>query len=219
MNDLKYKTYIFDFDYTLADAIVGIIESINYSLNLMGLNSESSERIRKTVGMKLHDTFFTLTGNSDKQAAETFFSHFMKKADEVMTDSTVLFDDTIPVLSRLKQNGLNTAIVTTKYRYRIEEVLSKYNITGLIDFIIGYEDVTNVKPSPEGLLKTIAYFNTDKQSILYIGDNTIDANAAANAQIDFAAVLTGTTSAQEFLPLPHICIVNNLTELIDLVLK
>ena len=90
MNDLKYKTYIFDFDYTLADATVGIIECINYSLNLMGLNIESSERIRKTVGMKLHDTFFTLTGISDEQVAETFFSHFMQKADEVMTDNTIL---------------------------------------------------------------------------------------------------------------------------------
>ena len=44
---MEYKTYIFDFDYTLADATIGIVESINYALNIMGLDKESCERIKK----------------------------------------------------------------------------------------------------------------------------------------------------------------------------
>ena len=212
---MKYKTCIFDFDYTLADSTVGIANSINYALNLLGLKSESLENIRKTVGMKLHDTFFRLTGISDKQAAETFFSHFMHKADEIMTDNTFLLDDTVSVLTQIKQNSCNTAIVTTKYRYRIDEVLIKYDITELIDYIVGYEDVDDVKPSPEGLIKAIKHFNVDNNSVLYIGDNIIDAQAASNASIDFAAVVTGTTTAQDFLALPHIIIAKNLSEVLQ----
>jgi len=212
---VKYSTYIFDFDYTLADATVGIADSVNYALNMLGLDSESYENIRKTVGMKLHDTLYILTGISDEQTAETFFSYFMQKADDVMTDNTILFHDTIPTLTRLKRCGCNTAIVTTKKKYRIDEVLVKHNITNLVDYIVGYDDVENVKPSPEGLLKTMEHFNSDTKSTIFIGDNLIDAQAANNADVDFIAVITGTTSAQDFLDLPHIFIAKNLTEAID----
>jgi len=212
---LRYKTYIFDFDYTLADATTGIVESVNYALNMLGLKSESCESIRKTVGMKLHDTFFTLTGISDEKEAEAFFSHFMHKADEVMTNNTFLFNDTIPTLTRLKQSGCNIAIVTTKFRYRINEVLIKHDITELIDYIVGYEDVNDVKPSPEGLLKAIKHFNNDKKSVLFIGDNLIDAQTAYNANVDFIAVITGTTLANDFLALPHIFIAKNLFDAVD----
>jgi len=212
---MKYTTYIFDFDYTLADATEGIVESVNYALNMMGLNSESSEDIRKTIGMKLHDTFRILTGISDEQSAEKFFSFFMTKADEVMTNNTFLFNDTIPALTRLKQRGCNIAIVTTKYKYRIEEVLEKYDITKLVDYTVGYGEVSEVKPSPEGLFMTIKHFEIDNKSAIFIGDSTIDAHAANNANIDFAAVTTGTTPAHDFLDLPHIFIAKNLTEAID----
>lgn len=210
---IKYKTYIFDFDFTLVDATTGIVESINYALNHVGLNSESNENIRKTVGMTLKNTFFELTGVSDEQTTECFVSNFKYMADKVMADNTVLFADTIEVLSGLKKSKYNTAIVTSKFHYRIDEVLKNYNITEMIDYIVGFEDVVEAKPSPEGLLKAIEYFGNDKQTVLYIGDSLIDANTALNAKIDFAAVLTGTTLRQEFIPLPHICIVDNLTEL------
>jgi len=211
---MKYKTYIFDFDYTLADATVGIEKSANYALGKLGLVPTSHEDIRKTVGMTLPDTLFALTGIGDKQLAEQFFTHYVAMADKVMTENTILFNDTIEVLSRLKQAGRNTAIVTTKMRYRINEALDKFGMQGLIDYVVGYGDVEKPKPAPDGLLKAIDHFGEAKQNVIYIGDSMIDANAAANAGVDFAAVTTGTTTAQVFLQLPHICIAKNLTELV-----
>jgi len=212
---MKYKTYIFDFDYTLADATVGIVKCVNYALDQMGLGQKNCEEIRKTVGMTLGNILYTLTGISDKQSAELFISHFMLMADKVITDSTLLFPDTISVLSRLKELNCNTAIVTTKVRYRVEEALRKFDITGMIDYVIGLEDVTTPKPSPEGLLSAISKFGNDKQTVLFTGDSLLDANAASNAGVDFAAVLTGTTTEQEFLPFPHILIAQSLTEVYE----
>lgn len=200
---MRYKTYIFDFDYTLADATPGIVESINYALNQAGLKSENCDTIKKTVGMTLKDTLFELTGVSDEYTIERFVAHFKYMADRVMADNTVLLPDTVFVLSDLKQNGCNTAIVTSKLHYRIDEVLKKYKITELIDFIVGFEDVAEAKPSPEGLLKAIKFFGGDKRSVLYIGDSLIDANTAAGAEVDFAAVLTGTTAGEDFAELPN----------------
>jgi len=212
---MKYTTYIFDFDYTLCDATVGIVACVNFALGELGFEAKDCEDIRKTIGMTLENMFSSLTDVSDTETAGKFFSHFMSMADEEMTDNTVMIPGAISVLSQLKEKGFNTAIVTTKVRYRVEEILRKYNIVDLIDIVIGYEDVAEPKPSPEGLLKAIDYFKCGKKSVLFIGDSLIDANTANNAEVDFAAVLTGTTTKQDFLALPSICILNTLTEILE----
>jgi len=216
---LKYNTFIFDFDYTLADSTVGIVECVNYALAAMGLEPKDRECIRKTIGMTLGNMLFSLTGVSDEHSSKRFFNLFLEKADEVMTDSTILFPDTVSVLSKLKQSGCKTGIVTTKVRYRVEEILAKFDIVSLIDYVVGLEDVTAPKPSPEGLLKAASHFGVDKASVLFIGDSLIDANTANNSAIDFAAVLSGTTTEQDFKNLPHVLIAKNLTEILETFLE
>jgi phosphoglycolate phosphatase len=211
----KYNTFIFDFDFTLADATPGIVESVNYALAQAGFEAKDRDSIRKTVGMTLRETFYRLTGTLEEGAAEQFVSDFMDMADRVMADNTVLFDDTIAILEKLKLDGCNTAIVTSKLHRRIDEVLSNYGISDMIDYIVGFEDVDTAKPSPEGVLKAVDHFGVSKQSVLYIGDTLIDAATAAGASVDFAAVVTGTTAEQEFSGFPHICVSRSLTELMN----
>ena len=215
---MRYSVYVFDFDYTLADATPGIVESINYALDQLGLGAGTRDEIRRTVGMTLQETFRVLTGIADNRLTDSFTAHFKDMADKVMADNTVLFDDTTKVLAELKQMNYNTAIVTSKFHYRINEVLFKYGISELIDYIVGFEDVTEAKPSPEGLLNVIRHFGIDKEEILYVGDNLIDADAAAKAGVDFAAVTTGTTTYHEFAEFPYVCVATSLSELFEYVI-
>ncbi|MFR2408354.1 MAG: HAD family hydrolase [[Clostridium] symbiosum] len=46
--------------------------------------------------------------------------------------------------------------------------------------------------------------------MLYVGDSTVDAKTAENAKIDFAAVLTGATTAAELEQFSHVCIAEDL---------
>lgn len=56
---------------------------------------------------------------------------------------------------------------------------------------------------------------TDQKEVLYTGDSVVDAKTAAAAAVDFAGVLTGTTSSREFELFDHICIVRDLAELMN----
>ena len=56
---------------------------------------------------------------------------------------------------------------------------------------------------------------TDQKEVLYTGDSVVDAKRAAGAGVDFAGVLTGTTSFRDFEPFNHICIVRDLAELMN----
>jgi phosphoglycolate phosphatase len=212
---MKYSTVIFDFDYTLADATNGIVASFNHAFTRLDIPECDRESIKKTVGLPLEKAFIQLTNNKNEVLINRFKILFREKADEVMSRSTVLYDGTASTLARLKENGFNTGIVTTKYRFRIVETLKMHGILDLVDFIVGGEDVKEPKPSPEGLLLAINRFNAQKNSVLYIGDSLVDAEAALEANVDFVAVITGTTKEDEFSQYPRVKILKNLSELFD----
>ena len=192
------KAVIFDFDYTLGDTTNGIVLSVNYALEKLGFGIKDKEEIKKTVGLSLKDTFFALTERQNEEQAEQFSKYFREKADLVMVESAQLYDDTKKVLQKLKNDGYKTSIVTTKFRYRIEHILDKFDALELIDLIVGAEDVKIEKPNPEGLLWVMDSLKLEKNEILYVGDSIVDAKTSENAQVDFAGVLTGTTVADEF---------------------
>ena len=66
------KAVIFDFDYTLGDSSNGIALSINYALERLGYEAQKMDAIRKTIGLSLKETFFTLTSSGDENEAEQF---------------------------------------------------------------------------------------------------------------------------------------------------
>ena len=210
---MKYAVYAFDFDLTLADASDGIVQCMNYAFGEMGFEPKGREEIRRTIGIPLEGAFVILTGVQEPVKGQ-FRQLYVQKADKVMTGLTELFPDTISVLRKIKESGAKVAIISSKYRYRIEEALCKFDISELVDYIVGTEDVKEYKPSPEGLFVAISHFGVQPKEVLYVGDTVIDAQAAQNAGTDFAGVTTGTTSYEEFLPYPHVSITPNLSGII-----
>ncbi|RPJ76799.1 MAG: HAD family hydrolase [Alphaproteobacteria bacterium] len=212
---MKYNTIIFDFDYTLADATSGIVSSFNHAFSKLDIAECEVESIKKTVGLPLDEAFMRLTNNKNKVTIDRFRSLFREKADEVMSKNTVLYNDTVSTLQKLKENGFNTGIVTTKYRFRIVETLNTHDISGLVDVIVGGEDVKSPKPSPEGLLMAIDSLKAQINNVLYIGDSLVDAKTAMAANVDFAAVTTGTTNEDDFFQYPFIKISKCLSDLFE----
>ena len=52
----------------------------------------------------------------------------------------------------------------------------------------------------------------EKSEVLYVGDSFIDAKTAENAGVDFVAVLTGTTTKEEFDKYGHVFIGENVLD-------
>jgi len=207
------RAVLFDFDYTLADSARGIIECIKFALGHMGLAAVPEDAARRTIGMSLADTFEALTSISDEQAAAVFSRLFISKADEVMVDSTELFDSAARVIRHLKQQQISLGIVSTKYRCRIEAVLEREGLIEEIDVIVVGEAVAQHKPHPEGLLKALRRLDTPGAGALYVGDSIVDAMVAARAGTPFVAVLSGTTPGVAFEAYQPLEVIERLDEL------
>lgn len=194
----KIKAIIFDFDFTLADSSQGVEQCVSYGFKMLNLPIPSTHEIFKTIGLSLKETFLKLAGIQYKNKAEAFSQFFIEKADEVMADLTVMFDDVYNVIHILKNHGITLGIVSTKFRYRIESILTRENLLECFDVIVGGEDVKNHKPSPESLLLAINKANLSLAHTLYIGDSLTDAETAKRAGVSFVPVLSGTTLQESF---------------------
>ncbi|MDE6728018.1 MAG: HAD-IA family hydrolase, partial [Oscillospiraceae bacterium] len=182
----------------------------------LGYPAKSVPEVKLTVGLSLKETFAALTGSRDDKLSGRFAVLFREKADEVMTDSAVLYDR-VPEILRELHKTRKIGIVTTKFHYRIEAILRKFSAAELVNVIIGGEDVTREKPDPEGLIKAINALGTSKNETLYVGDSLVDAWTAMNAEVDFAAVLTGTTA--DFSKYNSVFVGESLFEVFDFVTK
>ena len=210
----QYQTYLFDFDYTLADSSRGIVICFRNVLERHHHTGISDGQIKRTIGKTLVESFSLLTGIQDAETLEEYRKEYVKEADRFMTVNTRLFPETAAVLQALKEKGAQIGIISTKYRYRIMELMSHAIPQDVIALVVGGEDVKTAKPSPEGVFLALERLNAEKSSTLYIGDSTVDAETARNAGIDFAGVLHGTTTEEELKAYPHVSVMRDLTELI-----
>lgn len=208
---MEYTTYLFDFDYTLVDSSRGIVLCFRNVLERHEHTDITDEQIKRTIGKTLEESFSILTGIEDTNTLAQYRKEYVKEADEHVNANTVLFPETIHVLQELKAQGAKIGIVSTKYRYRIEELVEKYFPKGFFDIIIGGEDVKEMKPSPQGILKALKKLRRNRKETLYIGDSTVDAQAAFHAKVDFVGVLNGMTTREELESYPHRRILENLS--------
>ena len=212
---MNYTTYLFDFDYTLADSSRGIVTCFRNVLTRHGYTEVTDDDIKRTIGKTLEDSFSILTGVTDAGQLAGFKAEYRKEADTHMTVNTVLFLETKSVLTALKDSGARIGIISTKYRFRIKELLDQHFPEDFMDIIVGGEDVKAAKPSPEGLLLAIKQLHANKAETLYIGDSTVDAETAQAAGVDFAGVTHGVTTAKELEKYPHWKIMSTLDELLE----
>ncbi len=210
---MQYRAVLFDFDFTLGDSAEGIIHCANTALREMGLEERGPDLIRSSIGLSLREKYVRITGDTDPGRGQEFVDRFVRVADEDMTRMATFYPEALPLLAAVRSAGMKTGVVTTKYRRRITQVLDKYGVPDAVDIIVGGDSVRETKPSPEGLLLASESLGIPVEGILYVGDNEVDAKAAAAAGMDFVGVLTGITDRDTMCQYPNVCIMDSIASM------
>lgn len=186
----RFDLILFDMDGTIADTDEMIVESF-FTLYDMYLDGK-----RKTK-----EEIYYFSGPPIKETLKKEFPHldvdFMYK--EYLKVSQKIYDTTVypmkgcrEVLIKLKEAGIKLGVVTNKMRKPALKTLDIIGFNDLFTYIVGFDDVKNGKPSNEGILKALNFYqikNLDK--VLYVGDNMIDDLTAKNAGIKSAIIYFG----------------------------
>ena len=121
------------------------------------------------------------------------FNQFNKYREEAKIFEGI--DETISKLSK----KVKLAILTNNKSTYAEEVLEKFNLTEYFETIIGFNEVTEVKPSPEGILKILDRWNLKPSETIFIGDMTTDIIAGKAANVKMICVASGLAQKETLM--------------------
>jgi len=206
---------VYDFDYTLVDSSKGVIASMNYALERLGMDVPSPDTIKGTIGLPLAKALDAVASRAvEEDEYAGFLRHFIARADEVMAPLTYLYPGVVELVRTLHRHGIRQGIVSNKLRRRILEILRRESIDGLFEVVVGAEDAPSHKPDPGALLLALERLGCPPRHAVYVGDHVVDGQAAAAAGVPFISVLTGTTTAEQLHEYWPVAVVRCVTELL-----
>lgn len=178
------KALLFDFDGTLLNTNELIIQTFMHVLNERFPGQYSPQDCIKFIGPSLIETFEQIAPDEVDEMVEKYREWNQAHHDELVTE----YDGVITTLEQLKEQGIRLAIVSTKRRDTIQKGLNLMGASHLFEFLIGLDDVKNVKPNPEPVLLAIEKLGINKEETMMIGDNYHDIEAGKNAGVKTAGV-------------------------------
>ncbi len=177
---------IFDIDGTLTQTSELIFASFNHV---------ASKYLNKTMAPAEITALF---GPPEEGALRTVFGE--EKLDDAMKDlidyyrahhreMASLHPGIEDLLRFLKQRDVRLAVFTGKGKLTTGITLEAVGIAQYFDLVVSGNDVTDHKPSPEGIFRVLEAFSLRPEQALMVGDSLADIKASRSAGVRVASVL------------------------------
>jgi len=122
-------------------------------------------------------------GNVERARLLTQASAFMELHESRLSESYRLYPETTEALDALHNAGARLAIVTNTTRKSVGQAFSNFGLERYFDAVVSREDVSMLKPDPEGTLLALRLLGWTPGSgrFHFVGDTRHDVLAARNA--------------------------------------
>lgn len=194
-----YKYVFFDLDGTLTQSEFGIINSVIYALNKMGVEVGDRELVKRFIGPPLLVSFkeFYKMSDEDAEKAASLYRECYN-AGEIF--NAPLFDGIEELLKKLTEAGIKLYVVTSKPEVFAKRILEHYGIKQFFEKVIG-PDLSEKDSSKAKMVKMAINDTSDAPEIseyVMVGDRFYDIEGAKANGIDSIAVLYGYGNREEF---------------------
>ncbi len=173
-----YKCYIFDWDGTLANTLEVWFQAYVKLFRQYGVDLSYKDIAENAYGDQFGCIKF---GIKD-------FEKFNNQLFESVKDKyfkAKLYPHVKKVIKTLhKQNGNKVCIFTSTQKERVTKALEYHELKTNVDFILGREDVSNLKPNPEGIDLIMNKYKYANHEFVIIGDSDKDILAGEQAKIN-----------------------------------
>lgn len=171
---MEKKLALFDLDGTLFNTNEVNYHAYKEALGTFGFKFEHEYWYRNCIGRHYKDFLADMNITDEKLLKDI---HRLKKQCyrnylHYAKENSHLFE-----IIRLIKPNYYVALVTTASRKNVEDILNTFNRTDSFDKIFTQEDVTKMKPDPEGYLKAMDYFKIKPEDTIIFEDS--DAGLAA----------------------------------------
>ena len=133
----KYSLIIWDLDGTIIDPATGIIDSVKYALEKLGIEKPDHDVLRKFIGPPLAASFMEFTGLNDESAEEAvrLYRENFSGNGAMYKDSP--FDGIPEVLKSVHEAGLTQIVATSKPTLFAEDLIRYHGLNDFFSHIQG----------------------------------------------------------------------------------
>lgn len=210
---MSFDSIIFDFDGTLVDTSLGIINCMHYAFDKLKKERLDDEVIQQTIGPPLNKMFEILFNSTDEVLISEAVFHFRERYAKEGLIELKLYPDVIELLQNLKVSNKNIFIVTSKPTYYTEMILKNLKIKQFFNDINGVELHQKSLSKSERLTNLINEKRLNKKSIVMIGDRQEDIFAAEANNIFSIGVTYGFGIKEDLQKAGASKILNNIIEI------
>lgn len=188
------KLIVFDFDGTIADTSEAIVRTFKASASANGLQCQSDEAIRLSIGLHLRDMYRELCGVTDSALIQRCIDSYLVIFRSNIP-SVTLFPGVRQTLDALKKEGFRLAIATNRGAESLVPMMDVLGIADLIEDYVTPESVCNVKPATDMVKLLMERFGVSPDDTLVVGDTTYDVDMGHSAGCHTCAVTYGSHPA------------------------
>lgn len=114
---------------------------------------------------------------TDDKNTLTAMHRIKKEAYKKYLNKAVLNERLVDMV-RLMKKEYKSAIVTTASKENCNDILREFGLLDLFDLTLTHDDITKVKPDPEGFLKAMQYFGCQPEDTIIFEDSDVGLEAA-----------------------------------------
>lgn len=192
----KTKIIILDFDGTLGDTAAVIIKTMHATIEELGLPSRTDEECAAMIGLRLVEIPPVLFPDCNVDG-ELYAQTYRRLFHIYNVDGAVELYPNVPeTLAELKKRGLVLTIASSRSNASLMEYVKSLNMTSIISYILGADDVKDGKPHPEAVNRTLEHFGFQPDEAIVVGDTVFDIQMGANAGTRTCGVTYGNGSRE-----------------------
>tara|TARA_B100001250_G_scaffold125036_1_gene106303 strand:- start:90 stop:737 length:648 start_codon:yes stop_codon:yes gene_type:complete len=187
----KNSAILFDLDGTLINSGLTFHKIVNQLKKEINQEEVPFEKVRKYssrgASLILKNSFPEI----DEVQLVDLKKSFLERYFECMLDDICLYNGVIELIDFLDNESIPWGIVTNKSEKYTRPIIEKLNWHELTNAIICPENVSKVKPDPEGIIKALNLLNASNSESYYVGDHKRDIETGKNANVKTIACTYG----------------------------
>lgn len=213
------KVILFDLDGTLVDTGPGIIRSLGYAMDKLGILVNDPTELHKFIGPPLRESFQQFYG-LDQEQTELGVLYYREHYRAEGMYEVEFYPGMKELLERLKASGKTLAVATSKPEEFAIKILEKIDFAKYFSYICG----STLDLQRTTKTEVIAYALqccavTDFSSVVIVGDRKYDVFGAKQVGIDSIGVLFGYGNREELEQEGATWIAESAEEVFDIVSK
>lgn len=183
---------LFDLDGTLTESGEGIIRSVQYALDKLGIKENNTEQLRRFIGPPLVDSFMRHYGFPKEKALEAV-EIYRERYGKTGIFENALYPGVEEMLQKLKSHGFILTVASSKPEHYVRQIIDYFKLTTYFDEIVGAtmdgKRLTKTHVIDEALRRLDLFER--KEEILMIGDTEHDIRGAREFGIHCVVVTYG----------------------------